>query len=223
MHAADAILRRLIHKYRSCRSYKDKGYRGFLLENQPPIPFRTLFVRNGRFRFEWETKDLAREDQFSERIWFDGLNSFIQTNGESPRRVRYLASAVNRASFGSLGVSRCIPALLMPERVPDSTLLLHGTYQLHSDHDFKSHILLRDAGGVATELWIDKEDFFLEKIVQRGATEEQRAAWARMKEIDKPERELKDDIELENLDEITYMSIKFTDVHFDVEIPELEN
>ncbi len=182
------ILLRMERTYRNCRSYRDSGdVRSSGVTDggrfSTERPFATVFVRPGRFRFEFTDTGLG--DRSSKYIvWVDGdtLRSWWDAK-PGVRRPESLQQALDVASGISGGSSLRVPGMLMPEVVGSGPLLVAP--ERIDDADDRGVACLRVRGksratpytinmgerllNVKDEsitLWIDRATFLLRKVEQ---------------------------------------------------------
>lgn len=210
MPTASTILKTLLEKYAHCGNYLDRGVVKLSTESEPSIMFSTIFIRGVGFQFEW-TQDNGKRYSC---IWFDGRETREYAQTYTCKRVRSLSLAIHRASFGTLGASCYIPSLLMPDLLPDSEALKVGPYKLSQEGE--SFVLRSNRDGHVKELWINKVDRFVERIVAKGISQEHAAY---LKNISQPNFDL-----LQQADPLQFLNpqygttILYEKVRFDDEI-----
>ena len=124
-----AILRAMEKAYAGCRSYRDAGeVRTALVTDGGRAgserPFTTVFVRSGRFRFQFTDPGLGDRSS-SYIVWSDG--SQVRSWWDAKPGVRQpgsLQAALAPAAGISGGSSVRVPGLLMPEELGEGSLLI---------------------------------------------------------------------------------------------------
>ncbi len=123
---AETILAKMAETYRKCKRYSDSGMvqTTFISSDKRQRidrkPFKTVFIRPDRFRFQFRSKivtgQLQRENIYIIfkahdliRSWWD-LNPIVKTENS-------LSMAIAGATGVSGGASHTIPALLMPNHI----------------------------------------------------------------------------------------------------------
>jgi hypothetical protein len=166
------ILDAMLQTYQNCKTYSDTGivkttfieaYRTRSTEK----PFRTVFVRPSRFRFEFTEDMHGRSIRYI--VWRDGEK--VKTWWDIGSRLEDQPSldlALAGATGVSAGSAHTVPALLMPSEVSGFTLKnLLGITRLNDSTCGDSKCFLirgKDSQGDILTLWIDKSSLLLRQI-----------------------------------------------------------
>jgi hypothetical protein len=169
---AAQILDAMLQTYQNCKTYSDTGIvKTTFIETSrtrsTEKPFKTAFVRPGRFRFE-----------FTEDMHGSSIRYIVWRNGEKVKTWWDIGSrlednpSLDLALAGATGVSsgsaHTIPALLMPSEVSGFTLKdLHGITRLKDSTCGDSKCFLirgKDSQGDILTLWIDEGSLLLRQI-----------------------------------------------------------
>lgn len=172
---AEQILARVAAVYASCRSYSDSGvvktrYPG-LLGHTTEKPFRTVFVRPDRFRFQFlETKSLIG-GEYVYIVWRTGDK--VQTWWDvkpGVEEARSLGDALSAATGVSGGSAHAIPALLLPQEVSGRRPTDVAHARLLDEARIGASTCFRIAGmygDAPTTLWVEKRRFLILRIDRR--------------------------------------------------------
>lgn len=168
------ILEGLGHTYASMSVYSDRGtvtttYPGET-RREPTQTFTTQFERSKRFTW---TSDLGRHGEYG--VVVDGTRVAHIWN-----RQRETMNSVDDAVSRSAGVSQLssvwVPALLMPDAIPDSGL--RGRFSRATSasrlpdetlNGRQCFVIASSLDGSDVRVWISKRDFLIRRIEQRYA------------------------------------------------------
>lgn len=187
--SAVRILLNLKRAYASCQSYRDRGevrLTGAIEGGSfaTTIPFSTVFVRGGPFRFELTDRGLGeRESRLI--LWAEGavVRAWWEAGG-GERRVESLRAALETAAGVSAGASTRVPGLLLPgeggeglfigapERLPDGEDRGVPCFRIRGQGKPTPYQLVTGSGAVTVEaeeitVWIDRATFLLRKVEER--------------------------------------------------------
>lgn len=174
MKDAQDLIELTCKKYAECQSYSDTGVAS--TDNEAAIRdirFKTAFVRDDRFRFEFR--------QYHPHLGKSGPDniSVVWSNGT---RHTFCSSVIGSKDFGTLmgpissatGVSAAsvihLPSLLMPDLIAIKPvwLQLEGARILREEKLEEHNCLVLNGFRKITEfsVWIDSNDFYIRKILQ---------------------------------------------------------
>lgn len=166
------LISRTKERYRSCRSYEDKGTVTvvFSKNGSPGNTMRGVFDtgfdrKSGAFNFVYKFDH--EFDHTSGRLWrqpFTTRPSWLLLNAE-PREETELADGIERMVGVSNGTSRIVPSMLLGLQEPlwGSSLHLRGTDMLAGGPAFR----LEADGSEFVSVWISAGDYSLRKVVTR--------------------------------------------------------
>jgi len=188
--AAGRIVQKMLQRYETCSSYEDIGtvktsYSGADVRAARKYTFKLYFQRPGRFRFEcvdcgpqrkyviWQNIDkayLLLERKNPERH-HDWLGRYIA------ERYRSLAAAIGAGADVSAGAAHTVPSLLIEDLrgmfvgVADLTDLAIVDEEAFEGVDCYV-IEGRNPNSGPWQLWIDKKEFLLRKVLRRETFED---------------------------------------------------
>jgi len=169
---AEEVLARVAATYAACRSYSDSGvvtdrYPG-LVAHTTTKPFRTAFVRPGRFRFQFaETKGFVG-GEYLYIVWRNGDD--VRTWWDvrpGVQKAPSLGEALGAATGVSGGSAHRIPALLMPPEVGGRRLTGVAQARLLGDAAVGASACYRIGGTYADgpiTVWVDKATFLVRRV-----------------------------------------------------------
>lgn len=180
------ILLRTEKVYRTCRSYRDNGeVRTTILTDGGRAgserPFRTAFVRPGRFRFQFTDTGLG-ERSSSYIVWSDGAE--VRSWWDAKPGVRNpgpLRDALGVATGISGGSSTRVPGLLLPdqfgagpllvapERIEDAPEAGAACFRIRGKSQKTPYTLMMGGQSLTVQdesitLWIDRATYLLRKV-----------------------------------------------------------
>lgn len=173
--AARQIITQTINAYAECKTYRDSGTVTSLFvmdngkNNTTERPFKTAFVRPGRFRFEFtngqgdpQRRYIIWSQGMDVRTWWD-----VKPGIEKPESLAMAISGANGVSGGS---ALTIPGLLMPNEVSSGIfayikifrgLTLADEATLGTVECFRIEAMY---GQRPTTVWIDKKTYLVRRI-----------------------------------------------------------
>lgn len=166
------ILAKVEQVYRDCTTYRDTGVVNVTFyesrgERLVTKPFKTVFVRPDRFRFEYEESDfIGRTKRYI--IWED--RGPVKTWWDVRREVGLpgsLGTALAAAAGVSSGSSHAIPVLLMRDEVGGRRLVDIANAKRLPDETERGVECFKIIGEYATRpmaIWIDKKTFLVRKF-----------------------------------------------------------
>lgn len=168
---ASEILERMANAYATCKSYRDAGVVKSVITSASgahteSLPFRTAFVRPGKFRFEYTASSFGRVRRYI--IWEDG--EAIRKWWDIEPGVQVLGS-LNLAIAGATGVSggsaHTVPRMLMPLQVTGTVLFQLAKAERLPDEQLDDVSCFVVKGKFASRdesVWIDQRTNFVRKI-----------------------------------------------------------
>lgn len=170
--SAQDILGRSVETYLSCRSYRDSGLVHTVIFNSDEKrvvdkPFKTVFNRDGRFRFQFFNHTMISRKQLC-IVWTDGENVLTWWDvkpGIQPEDS--LSSAIAGATGVSGRSAHTVPILLMPDRINGRSIADMTDLDRLEDELVESVRCFKISGDYANlrqTLWVDQTTFLIRQI-----------------------------------------------------------
>ncbi|MFM9959423.1 MAG: hypothetical protein ACKVZJ_15305 [Phycisphaerales bacterium] len=166
--------------YERCSSYRDSGEVVTVFIHDEPRPhrrttirpFKTLFVRPARFRFEFREQSIGPEDEWDRYVvtWQNGVarTSWTVTNKTEERDS--LGLAIAGATGVSGGSAFCVPSLLLPNEIFGTHVFREDEWTLESDEpvDGEACARLRCTRERGEEImWIGRKTWLIRRVFER--------------------------------------------------------
>lgn len=151
MNPSHAALRACARVYANCSSYSDKGAVRYPVVDklgettwEDTVRFRTAFVRNGVFRFEFLRRPCGRQKADRTLVWFDGNEAkFWWTLQPEKIDVSDLGFAIASATGVSHGSAHTIPRMLLPRLVRGRNICQPTNLTSLEDSEIDGNVCLR--------------------------------------------------------------------------------
>lgn len=158
------ILGAMTEAYKACTSYRDSGVSTTKITKGPILqkPFKTAFMRPGRFRFEFSQQVLFSKQLWV--VWTDGTTVRGWSTVGNWSRADDLQSALAEATGVSGGTALMVPTLLLPADGSGALLKQMTDVERIADSDVGAahcYCLRGRLGESSVTVWIDQQTHLL--------------------------------------------------------------